>query len=117
MKIKNRWTGDTIFHHINPSMRNTVIIAVAYKVNLSDADLSGVDLRGAPLQWAILRGANLSGADVRGADFQHANLTDACFTDAKLDGADFRGATINRTIGLIRAVPSNGRYHPGNSHG
>jgi hypothetical protein len=72
MKIKNRWTNETIFENDSDNMRDTVIAAVKSRADLYGADLSGADLRG-----AYLSGADLSGADLRGAYLSGADLSGA----------------------------------------
>ena len=82
-----------------------------YKVDLSDANLSGADLSDAKLigtdlrnvnlskaklRQADLSDANLSGADLRGANLNGANLNGADLSDAKLARADLRDAILSK---------------------
>ena len=54
MQIKSRYTGAVIFEDDKPTLRETVLNAVAQKIvlagaNLADADLAGANLAGANL--------------------------------------------------------------------
>ena len=98
MQIKNRYTDAVIFEDDKPTLRETVLNAVAQKAylagaylacaNLADADLADADLAGANLAGAYLACANLAGADLADADLAGANLADAYLAGAYLAGAD-----------------------------
>ena len=106
LEIKNRCTGAVIFSHDceDNSIKITLVVAIASRVNLIGANLSGADLidanlSGANLSYADLIGANLSGADLSGADLIGANLSYADLRGANLSGAnlsyaDLRGANL-----------------------
>jgi hypothetical protein len=85
---KELWSDD------KPTVRESVLAAVASCANLSGANLSGANLSGADLRCADLRCANLSGADLRSADLSGANLSCANLSGANLSGADLRCADL-----------------------
>jgi hypothetical protein len=64
-------------------------------VNLSGVNLSGANLSGADLSGADLSGADLSGADLSGADLSKANLSGANLSGANLSGANLSGANLS----------------------
>ena len=70
MKIKNRYTDDTIFelHDANTTIKDVVLAAIKSRANLKRADLKGANLEGADLEGADLEWADLKGADLEGAD-------------------------------------------------
>jgi len=59
--------------------------------NLSDADLSNADLSRADLSYANLRGTNLIGTNLREANLSRADLYRADLRDAELNCAKFYG--------------------------
>ncbi len=81
---KELWSDD------KPTVRESVLAAVA-----SGANLRGANLRDADLRDADLSGAYLSGADLRDADLRGANLSGAYLSGAYLRGADLRGAYLS----------------------
>jgi hypothetical protein len=103
-KLKNRWTGTTIFESKEETFSAFISKAIKIDADLRGADLRGADLTGADLRGANLRGAdltganltdaNLRGANLRGADLTGANLSDANLTDADLHNANLRGANL-----------------------
>ena len=66
-----------------------IAVGVAYRNELSGANLAGLNLFDADLF-----GANLSGADLSGADLRYANLFGANLSGADLSGADLRYASL-----------------------
>ena len=78
MQIKNRYTDAVIFEDDKPTLRETVLNAVAQKAYLAGAYLAGADLAD----------ANLADADLADADLAGANLADADLAGAYLAGAD-----------------------------
>ena len=54
MQIKSRYTGAVIFEDDKPTLRETVLNAVAQKIVLAGADLARADLAGANLAGANL---------------------------------------------------------------
>ena len=106
MQIKNRYTDAVIFEDDKPTLRETVLNAVAQKAylaganlaraDLARADLAGADLAGANLADADLAGANLADADLAGANLARANLARADLARADLAGADLAGANLAR---------------------
>jgi uncharacterized protein YjbI with pentapeptide repeats len=67
------------------------------KADLSRANLSGADLSGANLSGANLGGTDHSGANLREADLSGANLGGAVLTGANLSGADLQAAILVNT--------------------
>ena len=88
MQIKNRYTDAVIFEDDKPTLRETVLIAVAQKANLADANLADADLADADLAGANLAGANLARADLARANLAGADLAGADLARANLAGAD-----------------------------
>ena len=76
MQIKSRYTGAVIFEDDKPTLRETVLNAVAQKIVLAGADLAGANLARADLAGANLAGANLAGANLAGANLARAYLAD-----------------------------------------
>ena len=86
------------------SQADSIAVGVAWRGELSgadlaeahlyDANLSGADLAGADLAEANLYDANLYVADLSGADLSDANLYDAYLAEANLSGADLSGANL-----------------------
>ena len=68
MKILNRKNLSIIFEDQAQTIKETVVNAVAKKVNLSEAYLYRANLYGANLVCANLYGANLYGANLSGAN-------------------------------------------------
>ena len=65
MQIKHRRTGIVLVEGASGmTMRQTLEMATANKIDLSSANLRGADLRSANLSSADLRGANLRGAEL-----------------------------------------------------
>ena len=96
MQIKHRRTGIVLVEGASGmTMRQTLEMATANKIDLSSADLRGADLRGADL-----RSANLSSADLRGANLSSANLY-----GANLRCADLRGAELSDVLTLVGDRP------------
>jgi len=91
-RVKNRFTGATITEGSAVSLGSLVEKAVADKVDLSCADLSGDNLSRLELTGARLVRANLSQAQLVGTDFTGANLR-----EAKLTAADLCGAVLYKT--------------------
>lgn len=120
IKIKNRWTGDTIFEYEkeNNTVKDTVVEAVRqgkslcdadlFLANLRNADLCGADLRRAYLYYADLRDADLCGANLRGTNLRGADLSYADIGNADLCAANLRGAKGIPYIPL--ACPSDGAF-------
>ena len=94
MQIKNRYTDAVIFEDDKPTLRETVLNAVAQKAYLAGADLAGADLAGANLAGADLADADLAGADLADADLAGANLARADLARADLADADLAGANL-----------------------
>ena len=92
MKIKNRWTGETIIE----IDANTLYRADLSGADLSRANLYRADLSGADLYRADLSGADLSGADLSGANLYRADLSGANLSGANLSGANLSGANLYR---------------------
>ena len=87
IKIVSRWNGETILFKTDAeNIGAAVEAAIAAKINLSDANLSG----------AYLSRANLSDADLSGANLSDANLSDANLSDADLSRAYLSGADLSR---------------------
>jgi hypothetical protein len=105
-EIKHKNTNKIIYSTKARTVREAVERAVALKVSLSGADLSGAALHGADLSgadlyeanlsWADLREANLRGADLYEANLSWADLREANLSWADLRGADLRGANLHR---------------------
>ncbi|MEW6531912.1 MAG: pentapeptide repeat-containing protein [Thermodesulfobacteriota bacterium] len=91
-RVRNRFTGATITEGSATSLGSLVERAVADKVDLSCADLSGANLSRLELTGARLIKANLSQAQLVGTDFTGANLR-----EAKLTAADLCGAVLYKT--------------------
>ena len=83
MQIKNRYTDAVIFEDDKPTLRETVLNAVAQKAYLAGADLAGANLARADLARAYLAGADLARAYLAGAYLARAYLA-----GANLAGAD-----------------------------
>ena len=66
MQIKNRYTDAVIFEDDKPTLRETVLNAVAQKAYLAGAYLAGAYLAGADLADADLARADLAGANLGG---------------------------------------------------
>ena len=102
MKIKNRFTGETILEIdtlIGADLRDENLIGAYLRdANLIVAYLSGAYLCGANLSGANLRDAYLRGADLRDADLIGADLSGAYLSDADLLGADLSGADLSGAI-------------------
>ena len=101
IRIKHRYTGETLYEGDHPDVRSAVEAAVMSGADLRGADLRGANLRGANLRGADLYGAdleeaNLEGADLRGADLEGANLKQANLRQANLRGADLYGADLRQ---------------------
>ena len=90
MQIKSRYTGAVIFEDDKPTLRETVLNAVAQKAYLAGAYLAGADRAD----------ADLAGANLAGADLARANLAGADLADADLAGANL--ATTTPTPGAMR---------------
>jgi hypothetical protein len=96
---------ETLFECDAPTIKETLIIAVKSRANLSGADLSranlsgvylsGADLSGAYLSGADLSGAYLSGANLSGANLSRANLSGVYLSGANLSGANLSGADLS----------------------
>ena len=107
IEIKHRYTGGVIYSHDceKNSIKITLMAAIAYRVNLSLANLRGANLRGANLRGADLseanlrlanlRLANLRGANLSGVDFSVADLSEANLSGADLSWANLRGANLS----------------------
>ena len=93
-KILDRF-GKELWSDDKPTVRESVIAAVARDAYLRGANLSGANLSGAYLRDAYLRGAYLRGADLSGANLSGANLRDAYLRDANLSGANLSGAYLS----------------------
>ena len=93
MQIKSRYTGAVIFEDDKPTLRETVLNAVAQKAYLAGADLAG---------------ANLAGADLADADLARADLADADLAGADLADADLAGANLATTTPTRSATPTCG---------
>ena len=109
MKIKNRYTDDTIFelHDANTTIKDVVLAAIKSRAdlewaNLKGADLEGANLKGANLEGADLEWADLEGADLEGANLKRANLEGADLKGANLKGADLEGADLYQVSGIGR---------------
>ena len=81
------------------SQADSIAVGVAWRGELSGADLaeaslSSADLSGADLSGADLSGANLYDANLYVADLSGANLSSANLTSADLSGADLSGANL-----------------------
>ena len=79
-KIKNRFSGETIFSFKCLSFSLCVQIAIELNKDLTDANLTGANLT-----LAELTDANLTGANLTGANLNRANLTGADLNRANLD--------------------------------
>jgi len=105
IEIKNRYTGDVIFH--NESENNCIKLTIEKAVNLK-ADLSGANLSSADLSGANLSYANLSYADLSSANLSRADLSYADLSGANLIYADLSGAIGN---GKKIITIQNKKYH------
>ena len=83
-------------HGVIPSLRGQNL----YKVNLSNADLSGVDLRDTDLSCACLIDAQLSRADLSGSNLDRTDLSGSILYDANLRDANLRGANFSGALGV-----------------
>jgi len=75
------WLGKLIFEYesTDNTIKETLLEAIKFGADLSDANLRRADLSGADLRRADLSGADLSGADLSGADLRRAeNKETAC---------------------------------------
>ena len=86
--------GRELWSDDKPTVRESVLAAVASRASLSGADLSGAYLRGASLSSASLSSANLSSANLSSADLSSANLSRASLSGANLSGANLSGAYL-----------------------
>ena len=112
-EIRNHRNNKLIFSCKVINFKSAILEAIAKKINLIDADLSGADLScanlsGADLTGAYLGGAKLIGADLSGANLNGAYLSWAKLIGAKLSGADLTGADL--TGADLTAANLNGAY-------
>lgn len=103
MKIVNRHTLDVIFEDDLPTMRQTVMAAIAAGKSLEMANLRGADLSCLPFSGQSLIGAdltevNFTKADLTRADFAGTILSRTNFCRAGLDNASFEMARLHETI-------------------
>ena len=87
MQIKNRYTDAVIFEDDKPTLRETVLNAVAQKAYLAGADLAGANLAGADLARANLAGADLADADLAGANLATTTPTPGAMREAQQTAA------------------------------
>ena len=78
--------------------------------NLFGANLSGANLSGANLDYATLSGANLFGANLSGANLSGANLSYATLSGADLTGVSWTGAYILNCTGCTCVDSNNDDY-------
>ena len=76
------------------SQADSIAVGVAWRGELSGADLYGADLREANLAGADLSGADLYGASLVEADLYVANLSSANLSSANLFQANLFGANL-----------------------
>ena len=77
MQIKSRYTGAVIFEDDKPTLRETVLNAVAQKIVLAGANLAG----------ANLARANLADADLADADLATTTPTPGAMREAQQTAA------------------------------
>ena len=76
--------GETLFECDAPTIKETLIIAVGSRADLSGANLYRANLYRANLSRADLSGADLSGANLSGADLSGANLADLAIAKTRI---------------------------------
>ena len=96
IKIVSRWTREVLWETDAENIGEAVTAAIAAKINLSGANLSGADLSCADLSGANLSCARLSGARLSGAYLSRANLSCARLSGANLSDARLSGAYLSR---------------------
>ena len=87
MQIKSRYTGAVIFEDDKPTLRETVLNAVAQKIVLAGANLAGANLARANLAGADLAGANLARAYLADADLATTTPTPGAMREAQQTAA------------------------------
>ena len=90
--------GEVLFSAVCGSFKQCVDLAVAFKIPLTGADLSGENLgedytqSERYFQGDFVQGAQMAGAELEGAQLQGTQLISANLQGAFLAGADFTGA-------------------------
>ena len=92
------------------SQADSIAVGVAWRLELSGADLAGVNLTGVNLTNANLSGADLSGADLNHTILSNANLSDADLTGAYVYGVYWTGAYILGCTGCTCTDDDNDNY-------
>ncbi|MBI5570960.1 MAG: pentapeptide repeat-containing protein [Desulfomonile tiedjei] len=95
-EIRDRLTDKVIFSGEEASLGALVEKAVAARVNLANADLSGANLSRRDLSGALLARVDLKKAILVGTDLTGADLSDTILKSADLYGAVLRKANLAR---------------------